>query len=643
MPELQQPQQLPDVDLERINFLFSGDQSPDEAAAVKLVTQTFGKYEGQRKSIELRWDTSARLYHGVIEQRNWPGTDVPRAALAVPIVYDQVESAFPLIVEALFSYWPTFFDVSPLPGTSIQEAVQQKEILASYLETPNDESGITPITHLKMAVKQAEKYGDGVIEISWDARQNRPVIEWRDVRDIYVDMTAPGPAADWSPALVDRALMTVQDLKDLRGTEGVNIPSDEVLNWFAKARYMTSGDMTKQHEAAARREQSYVGDLRPDPRHQLVEVLKYITRDRVVWVLGRMWAAINQPNPYGFINYARAPYTLVEGSAYSKALADVLESEQKYAQGIRNARIDNLALMMNPPRTRAQGTPVVPGKLSWRPGLIDEVSDPKQVEVHKVENSTGEAFQEEAMIHSGASKRTGVNEMVQSGIPVPSNANRSATGVAAQGKAVGTRLSSVVANIEEFMIAPMLYKMSSMIAKFAPEKLEVVSKTGQTVAAGRSTFDKGIQFIMQGANRMIVKERLAMFLGPVSQLLFNDAVMKQANMQGKTLDFDEWARFFQDATGTAKSYAFFRAMSPQEQQAMNQPDPETVLDWQKAQLEAQTRTQMGQMKAQTESEKSKLDYQAKTQGTGEKSAIEILKLLAKEREPKKPETPKKSK
>jgi hypothetical protein len=72
---------------------------------------------------------------------------------------------------------------------------------------------------------------------------------------------------------------------------------------------------------------------------------------------------------------------------------------------------------------------------------------------------------------------------------------------------------------------------------------------------------------------------------------------------------------------------------------MNQPDPATAMEWQKAQLEAQTRTQMGQMKAQTETQKAKLDYESKTQGTGEKSAIEILKLLAKEREPKKPEAP----
>jgi hypothetical protein len=631
MPELQQPPQLKDVDLERIKFLFSGDQSPDDNAAAKLVTTTFSKYESQRLTVERRWDTAARLYHGVIDQRKWEGTNVDRAALAVPIVYDQVESAHPIIAEALFSYWPTFFEVTPLPGTTPREAAEVRDVLAAQLETPNDESGITPITHMKMALKQAEKYGDGVLEISWDAERKRAIVEWRDVRDIYIDFTATGPAADWTPALIDRTLMTVQDLKDLRGTEGVNIPSDEVLNWFAKSRFITSGDMSKEREAAARKEALYIGELRADPRHQLVEVLKYITKDRVIWVLGRMWTAINAENPYGFINYVRAPYTMVEGRPYSMSLADVLEGEQKYAQGIRNARLDNLSLIMNPPRKRAQGTPTNASKLAWRPGLIDEISDAKQAEVYKVENATADAYQEEQFIHSGASRRTGVNEMVQSGIPTPSNANRSATGVAAQQKSVGTRLSTAVGNFEDFMIVPMLYKIAKMIAKFAPESFSVVDKLGNTINSGRETFKKGFLFRMEAANRMLVKERLAMFLAPVSTLLFNDAVMKQANLQGMTLDFSEWARFFQDATGTSRAYSFFRAMSPQEQQAMNQPDPKMMLEMQKAQMEAQVRREMGQMKMQTEDQKAKLDYAARTQGVSEKSAVELVKLLQKER------------
>lgn len=632
MPELEAPPQLKDVDLERISYLIAGKQSPDDSAAASLVTSTFGKYESQRHTVEKRWNIATRLYHGVIDARTWPGTDVERASLAVPITYDQIEAAHPLICEALFSYWPTFFDVSALPGTSAKEAAEQRDVLAATLETPNDASGITPITHMKMAVKQAAKYGDGVLELSWDAVQKRPIVEWVDSRDVYVDMTSPGPAADWTPALIHRALMTVESLVELRGTTGIRIPSDAILNFFAKARYMTSGDRTKEAEGAARKELYYINDLRTDPRHQLVEVLKYVTKDRVIWILGRAWTAINAENPYGFINYVRAPWTLVEGRPYSMSLPDVLEGEQKYAQGIRNARLDNLSLALNPPRKRAQGTPTNASKLAWRPGLVDEISDPKQAELYPIENVTSDAYQEEQIIHQGAAKRTGVNEMVQSGIPVPSNANRSATGVAAQQKSVGTRLSSVVANFEEFMIVPMLYKLAAIIGKFAPDQIQVTNKAGHTISALKGSFTKPVQFQMQASNRMIVKDKLAMFLQPISMLLFNEGVMRQANTQGLTLDFSEWARFFQDATGTSKTYDFFRPMSPQEQQQMNQPDPKTMLDWQKAQLEAQVRREAFQSKSQTELQTAQMDFQARTHGTAEKSAIEAIKALVKDRE-----------
>ena len=66
MPELRQPDQLPEIDLERLPYQFDG-QTPDDAAAVSLVKTTFGRYESLRRTHEIRWDTAARLYHGAIE------------------------------------------------------------------------------------------------------------------------------------------------------------------------------------------------------------------------------------------------------------------------------------------------------------------------------------------------------------------------------------------------------------------------------------------------------------------------------------------------------------------------------------------------------------------------------------------------
>ncbi len=609
MPEERTPQQPPEVDLERVPFMYEG-QTVDDAAAVKLVRTTFETYEGQRKTHEDRWRTAERLYFGVVEKRKWEGTEVERASLPVMIAFDQVESAFPLITEALFEYYPTFFEVTGVGGTSPQDAAAQRDRLAGFLEEPFDETGVTPMAGLYEAVHQGLLLGDGAVEVTWDERLGRPIVEWVDIKDIYFDLSAPGPLIDLSPAVIRRKLVTVEQLAKLRGKdEAMKIPEDAVLNFMAKQKFQTQADLVKREGAAARKERFDPGEIRTDPRHREIEVLMYWTKDRLMWILNRVWCALNVDNPFGFIPFCKAPFSIVSGRPYAMSLPDVLEGEQKYAQGIRNARLDNLALAIHKPRWRAQGTPLVPSKIAWKPGLVDEVQSKDSVGTYEIEDVTANAYREEQLIHAQASKRTGINEMVQSGIPVPSNANRNATGVMQQARAVNQRLRTAVKNFETYLIIPMLYKMQSMIGKLG----------GET---------KPVQFKMEAASRMVTKDRLAMFLGPVSQLLFNEAVMRQANLQGKTLDFGEWVRFFQDATATAKTYQFFRPMSGEEKKAAMQPDPKTMMEFQKAQLEAQTRVQMGQMKSQTELQTAKMETEAKLTETGEKSARELSKVLA---------------
>jgi hypothetical protein len=624
MPELTAPVELTPVDLEQVQYLFD---DMENRAALELVNRTFAEYERTRQSHEQRWQTADRLYHGWMTGRTWPGTNKPRASLAVPIVYDQVEAAYPLITEALFDYYPSFFDVLPQNGSTPADAAALRDTLTSMLEAPFDESGLNAIAHMSMAVRQMELYGDGAVRLSWDFGQKRFIVEWVDIRDLYFDAGTPGPCIDWSPVVIERQKMPVEALAKLRGTAGVNIPSDAVLNFLSKSRYITAADQTKQLQAAARNEQYDVGALRVDPRHQEIEVLMYWTINRMVWVLGRKWVAINQPNPYGFIPYCKAPFTPVLGRPYSMSLADVLEGDQKYAQGIRNLRMDNLNLALCPPRKRIAGALTSPSKLAWQPGLIDEVQDAAHSEVYRVENVTADAYREEQVIHSDAARRTGVNEFVQSGVPTPSNANRSATGVMQQAGSVSRRLRTAVKNFEDFVIVPMLYKAQRMMRRFAPDLLEVVRPDGELLQLDKATMNKNVRFVMRAASRMLAKDRLAMMIGPVSQMLFNDVVTQVAQTQGKTVDFAEFERFFQDATGTAKSYAFFRPMSAQEQQAAQRPDPKTMAQMQMAEMERSTRLEIMDKKSTVEVITAQLQAAVDREEIGEESARQILAIL----------------
>jgi hypothetical protein len=272
--------------------------------------------------------------------------------------------------------------------------------------------------------------------------------------------------------------------------------------------------------------------------------------------------------------------------------------------------------------------------------MVDEVQDVKQVEVHQVDNMTPDALQEEQLIHADADRTTGVNQAAQSGMPTPSNANRTATGINSQIQSINSRLSVQVENFETFMIVPMLYKLQKMIAKFAPEQITVQRpaqrnlQTGQLMPAqdiqvSKSLFSKGANFRMEAASRMKTKANLAAFLVPVTQLLFNPQTVALAQQSGKTIDFEEWSRFMQDATGTARSYDFFRDMEANEQ-AQLPPTPQAV-QMQKAQIQAQSRDKATQAKAAIEQAKMQQQGQQAQDDRGENSALQILQSLIKER------------
>jgi hypothetical protein len=629
MPDLRAPEQLAAFDLEKAPYFLNGEGMSD-AAALELVLSTFSRYASARQSHEERWRDTDRLYHGVVRKRMWEGTQTERASLPVMIIYDQVEAAYPILTEALFDHYPAFFDVEGTGDVAPAEAVKIRDGIADILDTPYDESGQTALPHLGRVIRQILKYGDGLIELSWDAEQNRFIVEQVDIRDIYLDPNTPGPVIDWSPAVIRREMVSVEKLISLRGVEGMTIPSDDELNWLAQLKFWECADDIKTAQAAARKDYWSPDLFETDPRHRHVEVLKYWTKDKLVWVLGRRAVAANNKNPFGFLPFAKAPFTEVDGKAYSMSLADALEADQKYAQGIRNARLDNLALALNPPRTTGQGTNIKPGARVWRPGMLEEVSKPEEVTVHKVENYTADGYREEQLIMQGAMRRTGINELAQSGVPTPSNANRSATGVAKQASAASTRLRTAIKNFEDYLIVPMLYKIVRMMKQFGPEEMSLPSGG----AIDKASLDQPFKWKMRAASRMIARDRLGQFLPLVAQFLFNPDVAKQANMQGKTIDFNEFERFFQESTATAKAYRFFRPMSEEEQAEMNKPDPKTLAMMQMKQQDAQTRTSIAQQKNQTELQKAQIAVEGDGNAAGEASALKLIELLLKDLESK---------
>src|ERR1035441_558477 len=57
----------------------------------------------QGKGLVVDWDMSDDLYRAYTKMRVWPGTDVPRANLSMPLILEVIEKLMPEIYLSFFS------------------------------------------------------------------------------------------------------------------------------------------------------------------------------------------------------------------------------------------------------------------------------------------------------------------------------------------------------------------------------------------------------------------------------------------------------------------------------------------------------------------------------------------------------------
>src|SRR5476649_2058535 len=85
---------LSDESSDRFSLQTMGDE-----IALALVNSSYERYRVWRyRNHDLRWNTDDALFVGWMPQRRWEGTQVPRSSLGVPISFDQIESAYPVIM-----------------------------------------------------------------------------------------------------------------------------------------------------------------------------------------------------------------------------------------------------------------------------------------------------------------------------------------------------------------------------------------------------------------------------------------------------------------------------------------------------------------------------------------------------------------
>lgn len=613
MPIEQQPPNVVPAYLEQAP-LKTANQPIDESYALELVNSTYWQYELYRtQNHDRRWSTHDSLYFGYVPPRVWDGTNVARASYTQPIVFDQVEAALPIIVNNIFGVGPDWFSVEAMPGTDVHEAQQVQDAISYVLEHPKDELGSSAIAELKLAFRSILLYGNGGVSVEWDAVNQRPAVEWVDIRDFYMDPGLMVPDIEESRSVVRRKFMTIDDLLQLKKDPRMSIPPANVLWYMAKNVPQAPAEQTKRIQEALRNIYYSPGfsDYIPLPADHKVEVLIYYSKSRIIWVLNKEWVAFNGPNPYGFIPFAFAPCYTVPGRFYAQSIADVQENNQRYTEALLNGHLDELTLALHPPRVQKRNTLITPAQQKWRPGAVFSADSKDDVSLLQVNTQTTNVFEDVQYLANSADRRTGINAMGQGGVPTPSNANRTLGGMQLQQGGSSSRISEIVSNIELYLITPVLYKLYKLIQfhTYPGQVLPATGEQGSYYAVDASTFQKKVRFRMLAASKMVTRDKLMQIVPFWMQTLSQGNMIGALQQMGQTVDFQEVFRMLQDATGVAHLYNLVRPMNQQEQQAKQQPPPEVQQQQQQAQQEQQTRVQLMQMKVQGDLQKEQIKKQ----------------------------------
>lgn len=597
------------------------DQWSDTYAA-KIVMGDFQKMEAYRTiNHDWRFRTSDQLYLAWKQRQTWEGTKIPRSSMGIFIALEQIESLLPSVILSLFpdnNRLP--FEAEPTPGTSIEQAEAVSDLLGWQLQDIGEPGKYLSMRELcRRAYKQAYIYGNGIIEFGvidknvirtkFERQQVpvrqmiphpvtgepfaaptgqmksivhqftqsehlvRPSLMNTDIRDFYWDPNCSSHNVNDGVMCATRHLMTVDQVMEYQGIDGFNLPSARDLEKFAQIKTTSQGDTTKMNQESFRGMTWQPSiDYTVDPSQKRLEVIRYWQKNHHVWLIGRQWTAYNKGNQYGLLPFLDAFYVDVPGRFAGLSICDLVECDQKLAEAIINARVDELNLMIHRPLIVKAGRPFSASQQRIRPGVVWKVEDPaNDIKWMETKPTTQDAYIEVNALEQRVQKKTGVTDLAVLGTPSAggNSANRTATGVSAQSGASGKRIQYHVENAEDQFIVPALDILHKLNQIFLPtdEMMQVLGPEGQVIQIDPvDILNADVKFKMNASSKMRTRNAMAAGgLGLVLQTYLNPEVMQIAMMAGKKIDFAQVERLVNDTFGMAPT-ALWADMNPQEQQ-----------------------------------------------------------------------------
>ena len=593
--------------------------------AAKIVVSDFQKAEAYRtQNQDWRMRNADELYLAWTGTKYWEGTRVPRSSLGFYVAYEQIESLLPSVMSSVFSGYPPF-DVEPEPTSTWQQAELIKQLVMYQM----DQTGAKE--EVRKVFKSAFIYGNGVAELNWESFErekqeflvqrtpikrgfthpltgeviqstvgskprivikpskqtvNTPKLKYVALQDFYVDPNLQSPDLQETTYCAVRELIPIVEIEKYRGQKNFDIPDRATLFQMAKSKSSTQGDFSKSNTELMRSGQYWpTTEFTADPAQQRLEVIRYVTPYRLVWIVGRntpssAHAILNIPNPYGFINFFNICYTDVPNRFYGLGVTDIVEGDQRLITSITNARVDELALALHKPLLIKQGVFETQSQLRIRPGINWKCQDPeKDVKTFEYGAILQNAYVEVDAAERRVQKYTGVTDLAMLGTPSAggNSANRTATGIGTQAQASGKRIQYFVETAESTFLEPILAGVHALNQKFLdPSQLvDILGPDGQQLQIDpMQVKNASVKFRFLASERMASQASLLQALPVLAQSILNPAFVGQlAQVNQKKVNVEFIGTKICDALRLRAGDVFI-PLTPEDMQRMNQPSPQ---------------------------------------------------------------------
>ena len=592
----------------------------NDSAAVKLVLDDA---EAADNYINVQqwangWTMADLLYQSPATQSAFDGGNQGQASVPKYMVSNHISAIVPKVMGGIFYEDPPFM-LRPRPGTT-QEIIQAKTSIFSAqlgamrfeeeVERAMEQCALLGTGVMKYGFLEVDKkmrrykrkgdklsiqQADGSIKLFdtpesddyevqfYRKKISHPWIRYCDIRTVLVNPGCRVGDIRRSGWCVYRDYAVYSDLNQLRGVEGYQIPSEDVLKALF-ATLPTSGpdniSMTIPEGMMGYLQHSMPRSYKTssDPFKAPLEILERWDDERVIVVLacnGHNILIRNEPNPYGKIPFFSFNWRNIPDCFYGQGLGLLIGSEQIVEQGVTNLALDLLNYGLQPTAVRKKGFNTLTQDVRWRQGGIIDVEEDvdKAFKFLQMPPVPGEAWQFIAQAQTTGASTSGANEQVIQGAGaagVRSTGMRSGTGAAAVIQANASRLDGPTSRFIRQVFEPWLYQMDELNNLLLPTSVirDVLGEElGLPYLVDHQDFRNAkVEYEVLAGAKLGAKKEMAQALPIIIQLLNNPTFVANANDAGWQFDAPAIFKAFTDAAGWKFSQSFLRRMTPEELQ-----------------------------------------------------------------------------